>query len=227
MTLRSGMCTATLLGLAAWSAPAGAYEAGTWFFRGGIATVAPDASSSALSLDGAAIAGSSADVDDGTAASLMFGYMLSDHWAIEVLGSSPFTHDIDAATGALGLGTVAAGETSHLPPTVSLQYWFAAPDSAWQPYVGAGINYTLFFDEDVDAQLEGVLGAGDLSLDDSVGLALQAGVDYAFDEHWSLSLGVWWVDIDTDAEFTFPANRLTTEVEIDPLVYSLSLGWRF
>ena len=216
-----------LLALSLVSASAMAYEKGTWFFRGGVATVAPDASSSPLNLDGADIAGSSADVDDGTALSLMFGYKLTDNWAIEVLGSSPFTHDIDAATGALGLGTVAAGETSHLPPTVSLQYWFADPSSAWQPYVGAGINYTIFFDEDVDAQLEGVLGAGDLSLDNSVGLALQAGFDYVFNDQWSLSVGVWWADIDTDAEFSFPANTLTTEVEIDPLVYSISLGWRF
>jgi len=43
----------------------------------------------------------------------------------------------------------------------------------------------------------------------------------------ALNVGVWWVDIDTDAEFNFAANQLTTEVEIDPLVYSVSLGWRF
>ena len=127
------------------SAGAAAYEKGEWFLRAGVATVAPDASSDPLSLDGAAVAGSGADVDNGTALSLMFGYMLTDHWAIEVLGSSPFSHDIDANTGALGLGTVAAGETRHLPPTVSLQYWFADAGSRWQPYVGAGINYTIFF----------------------------------------------------------------------------------
>lgn len=209
------------------SAGAAAYEKGEWFLRAGVATVAPDASSDPLSLDGAAVAGSGADVDDGTALSLMFGYMLTDHWAIEVLGSSPFSHDIDANTGALGLGTVAAGETSHLPPTVSLQYWFADAGSRWQPYVGAGINYTIFFDEDVDGQLEGVLGAGELSLDNSVGLALQAGFDYTLTDKLSLSVGVWWADINTDAEFSFPANTITTEVEIDPLVYSISLGWRF
>ncbi|MEL7538290.1 MAG: OmpW family outer membrane protein [Pseudomonadota bacterium] len=204
-----------------------AYEKGTWFIRGGVANVDPDASSSPLNLDGTDIGSSSADVDDGTALSLMFGYMLTDNWAIELLASSPFTHDINANTGALGLGTVAAGETSHLPPTLSLQYWFGNPESTWRPYVGAGINYTLFFDEDVDGQLEGVLGSGDLSLDDSVGLALQAGFDYTLTDSLALSVGVWWADIDTDAEFSFPANTLTTDVEIDPLVYSISLSWNF
>ncbi len=204
-----------------------AYEAGDMLFRGGVATVAPDASSSELALDGSAIAGSEADVDDGTAIGLTFVYMISDKVGLEVLASTPFSHDISADTGALGLGTVSAGETKHLPPTVSLQYFPADPSSAFQPYVGAGVNYTLFFDEDVDGQLEGVLGSGDLDLDASFGLALQAGFDYALNDKWLVNVGVWWVDIDTDATFTFGSSQLTTDVEIDPLVYSISLGYRF
>ncbi|MEL6301668.1 MAG: OmpW family outer membrane protein [Pseudomonadota bacterium] len=226
-TARNGMRAIAAGVMLALGSTAVAYEPGTWFIRGGVANVSPDASSSALVLDGTAIGASSADVEDNTQLGLTFGYMLTDHWAIEVLASTPFTHEITADTGALGLGTIDAGETTHLPPTVSLQYWFADSSSTFQPYVGAGLNYTLFFDEDVDAQLEGVLGPGDLSLDASLGLALQAGFDYALTDKLALNVGVWWVDIDTDAKFNFAANQLTTEVEIDPLVYSVSLGWRF
>ncbi|MEM7451065.1 MAG: OmpW family outer membrane protein [Pseudomonadota bacterium] len=111
--------------------------------------------------------------------------------------------------------------------TVSLQYVPTYPSGAFQPYVGAGINYTLFFDEDVDGQLEGVLGSGDLDLDASFGLALQAGFDYALSDKWLVNAGVWWVDIDTDATFTFGSSQLTTDVEIDPFVDSISLGYRF
>ena len=203
------------------------YEAGDMLFRAGVATVAPDASSSELSLDGGAITGSEADVDNGTALGLTFVYMLTDRIGLEVLAASPFSHDITAETGVLGLGEVDAGETKHLPPTVSLQYFLNANDGAFQPYVGAGLNYTLFFDEDVDSELEGVLGAGQLDLDASFGLALQAGFDYALNDKWVVNAGVWWVDIDTDATFSFGASELTTEVEIDPWVYSLSLGYRF
>ena len=173
--------TAALLAVAG---TAQAYEAGDMLLRGAVTTVAPDASSSELVVDGAAVAGSEADVDDGT---------------------------------ALGM-----------PPTVSLQYFPADSGSAFQPYVGAGLNYTLFFDEDVDGQLEGVLGPGDLDLDASLGLALQAGFDYALNENWLLNVGIWWADIDTDATFTFEdGTRVTTDVEIDPWVYSLSVGYRF
>lgn len=114
------MVAAALMMLAGF---AQAYEAGDLLFRGGVATVAPDASSAELALDGSAIAGSKADVDDGTAIGLTFVYIFSDKIGLEVLASTPFSHDISADTGALGLGTVSAGETKHLPPTVSLQYF--------------------------------------------------------------------------------------------------------
>lgn len=222
------MRTTLVAVLALTAGAAQAYEAGDMLLRGGFTTVAPDASSSELVLNGVAQAGSGADVDDGSALGITFVYMMTDKIGLEVLAATPFSHDIDANTGAIGLGTVDAGETKHLPPTVSVQYFPAANDSAFQPYVGAGLNYTVFFDEEVSGTLEGVLGAGDLDLDASFGLALQAGFDYAINEKWLVNVGVYWIDIDTDATFSFAGgDRITTDVEIDPWVYSLSIGYRF
>ncbi len=216
------LCLATIC-----SGNAYAHEAGDLILRGGLANVAPDASSTELVLDGGAIGNSSADVDDNTQLGLTALYMLTDRWGVEVLASTPFSHDIKANTGDLGLGTIAAGDTKHLPPTVSIQYFFNTSQSAWRPYVGAGINYTLFFEEDVAAPLEGVLGSGSLSLDNSFGLAFQAGFDYQINDNLMLNASLRWIDIDTDAEFVFAANRITTEVDIDPWVPSVSIGWKF
>lgn len=204
-----------------------AHEQGSLLVRAGLANVDPDASSSALVLDGAAVGSSEADVDDNTQLGLTFAYMLTDRIAVEVLASTPFKHDISAETGDLGLGEVDAGETKHLPPTVSLLYYINDSASRFQPYVGAGINYTLFFEEDVDSQLEGVLGNGSLELDPSWGLSAQVGMDYMLNDKAFINASIWWIDIDTDADFRFPANRLTTDVEIDPFVYQLTFGWRF
>ena len=65
--------------------------------------------------------------------------------------------------------------------------------SAFQPYVGIGVNYTAFFDEGVSSDLEAAFGSGDLELDDSIGLAAQVGFDYAIDEHWLLNASVWYI----------------------------------
>ncbi|MDA0978493.1 MAG: outer membrane beta-barrel protein [Proteobacteria bacterium] len=216
-----------LVALITAACSAQAHEKGDFIVRAGLANVSPDASSSALVLDGAAIGGSEADVDDNTQLGLTFTYMLSDNWALDVLASTPFKHDISADTGALGLGTIDAGETTHLPPTVSLLYFPADSSSSFQPYLGLGLNYTIFFDEDVDAQLEGVLGRGKLDLENSLGVALQAGFDYNLSDQLLLNAGVFWIDIDTDADFKFANNRIKTDVEIDPLVYMVTLGWRF
>lgn len=208
------------------SATAFAHEKGDLLVRAGLASVSPDASSSALVLDGNAIGSSSADVDDNTQLGLTVAYMLTDNVAIELLASTPFKHDISANTGALGLGNIAAGDTKHLPPTLSLLYFPLGADSRFQPYVGAGLNHTIFFEEGVSSQLEGVLGNGSLELDASTGLALQLGFDYQFTDKMFLNGSVWWADIDTKADFQFDNNRLTTKVEIDPVIYKLSIGMR-
>lgn len=64
-----------------------------------------------------------------------------------------------------------AAETEHFPPTVSLQYHFN-PNGNLRPYVGAGVNYTLFF----SAKTRGALADSKLELDPSFGLAAQAGL---------------------------------------------------
>lgn len=221
--LSAVLASSLLLG----AAGAAAYEEGDMILRLGAATVAPNDDSDALALNGGDIAGSEAEVDDNTQLGITFTYMLSDNLGVGVLAATPFEHDVKADTGALGLGTVGAGSVKHLPPTVTLQYFPLDNSSAFQPYVAAGVNYTAFFSEDVDSDLEGVLGSGDLSLDSSWGLALEAGFDYALNENWLISAQVWYLDIDTEAEFRFAGATLKTDVEIDPWVYNIAVGYKF
>ena len=112
------------------SASTWAYEAGSVVVKGGLANVDPDASSSALALDGAAIAGSEADVEDNTQLGLTITYHVTDWLGLQLLASTPFEHDISADTGVLGLGTVDAGSTKHLPPTLTALYFPPRPPAA-------------------------------------------------------------------------------------------------
>ncbi len=45
--------------------------------------------------------------------------------------------------------TVPRSPTKHLPPTLTAQYHFDLANKKVHPFVGAGINYTHFFDEDI------------------------------------------------------------------------------
>lgn len=211
---------ATLGMLASGSALA--YQPGDFIIRAGVASVQPNEDSGNLKLDGTALPGTKAGVDNDEQLGLTFTYMVTSNWGVGLLAATPFEHDITAK----GVG-VDAGSVKHLPPTLTVQYFPLDASSRWQPYVGLGVNYTLFFDENVDSELEGMFGPGDLKLDDSWGWAGQLGVDYLLDDHWLLNASVWYLDIDTDATFKFAANRVTANVDIDPWVYMLGVGYRF
>lgn len=211
-----------------------AHRQGDIIVRAGIGTVAPDASSDAIVLPApVGTLPGGVDVDNDTQLSIIGTWMLSDRWGLELLASTPFEHDIDV----VDLG-IRAGSTRHLPPTLSLQWYPRGGMDGWQPYLGAGVNYTLFFDEDIGGDLGGALGnllgvtSADLSLDDSVGVALSAGVDIPVNDRWMLNAGVWWVDIGTSADIDVgfaDGSRATVgfDVDIDPWVYNIGIAYRF
>jgi len=209
------------------SIPAQAREVGDLSIQVGAANADPDVSSTELQLSGSAVAGSSANVHSDTQMGITLRYMWKESIGLEVLASTPFSHDITAATGELGLGRVPAGDTRHLPPTFSALWFPAAASSNFQPYLGLGLNYTKFFSESVSPALEGVLGEGSLSLDDSFGLSFSAGFDYNLTSNLGINVAVRKIDIDTSAVFSFTGAELATEVEIDPVVYMAGLSYRF
>lgn len=204
MTLlsRSVLVAATAT-VVVFSSAASAYEKGHWLLRVGAGNVEPKSSNGLV-----------ASVDSGAALVFNGTYFFTPNVAFEILAATPFSHDITLASDGTKVG-----EAKHLPPTFSLQYHFDT-QGAFRPYVGAGVNYTLFFDEDTTGPLAGT----SLKLDDSVGLAAQLGADIDISETMFINFDVRWIDINTDAELD---GSPLEEVEIDPLVYSLTLGWNF
>ena len=204
-----------------------AYQAGDWIVRAGVASVDPDDDSSKLHLNGTPLAGTKATVDDDQQLGLTATYMIDSHLGVSLLAATPFEHDIKAK--GVGSSSIDAGSSKQLPPTLTLQFFPMDGSSAFQPYLGVGVNFTTFFDENVDGELESVMGSkGDLSLEDSWGLAGQVGADYLFSEHWMISASIWYLDIDTEAEFKFKnGNRVTADVDVDPWVYMLGVGYKF
>jgi len=206
-----------------------AYEAEDWIVRAGAVTVAPDEQSDRVVLPTVpANAFPGVSVDNNTQLSVMGIYMLSDSVGVEVLAATPFSHKIK-----LGGANIPAGDTKHLPPTVSVQWYPRGNAEGWQPYLGVGLNYTTFFSEDPSQELTDALGAllgasrVGLQLEDSFGLAAQVGVDVPLNNNWSLNLGVWWVDINTTAKVKTDIGTVKFDVELDPVVYNIGIAYRF
>ncbi|MCK7547843.1 OmpW family protein [Marinobacter koreensis] len=188
-----------------------AYEAGDFIGRLGAATVAPNASSDE-------IAGGRVDVDNDTQLGLTATYMLTNQIGVGILAATPFKHDIKGDGALSAAGKLA--ETKHLPPTVTLQYFPMPSGSKFQPYVGAGLNYTTFFDE----KTAGILKGKNIRLDDSFGLAGELGADYMVTDKVGVNAAVWYVDIDTEAQIEgFDAF----DVSIDPWVYMVGVSYKF
>ncbi|MFV8463583.1 outer membrane protein OmpW [Vibrio campbellii] len=193
-----------------------AHKEGDFIIRAGAATVSPNDSSGAVLND----PNTEFSVDSNTQLGLTFGYMFTDNISFEVLAASPFSHNISAT----GLGEIA--DTKHLPPTFMVQYYFGQANSDFRPYVGAGINYTVFFDESLNQGAKD-LGLSDLSLDDSWGLAANIGMDYMINEDWFLNASVWYADIGTTAKYKFNGQQFSTDVDIDPWVFMIGGGYSF
>lgn len=227
---------ASRLGLAALFAPAllavsvtaQAHQAGDIIVRAGAVTVDPHEDSSGIKLGGANLGGN-ATLDSDTQLGLNFAYMLTDHVGVELLAATPFSHDVGVAGSPAGAPALNGklGSIKHLPPTLSAVWYPMASSSAFQPYVGAGVNFTWFFDEEVSSSAK-AKGFNSLSLDNSWGLAAQLGFDYMLTDKVMLNAQARYIDIETTGHTNLAgAGRLKVDVDVDPFVYMVGLGYKF
>ncbi len=180
-----------------------AYDQGDWAVHVGVHQVDPKS-------DNHEIVG----VESATGLTANLLYFFTPTIATDLLVALPFKHDI-----TLNGDGSEVGSTRHLPPTLSL-VWYPQLSPTWHPFVGAGINYTLFFEEHTRGALDGTR----LKLDDSVGPALQAGLAYTLSPHWSLTVDARYMQIRTDAHLN---GDSLGEVEIDPFTYGAGIEYRF
>ena len=215
----------------AMTLPMGSASADTgdspWMVRGRVIGVLPDEAAS-LSVGGAALQGT-VDISDQYVPELDITYFFNENIAAElILGVTP--HDVKATNvtvpGALDNATVDLGDVWLLPPTLTVQYHFTDL-GAFKPYVGAGVNATFFFNEDEGAVADGI------EYDPSVGFALQVGFDYDLDGQpggWAFNADIKkiWIEPDVEVNFTSALGAtVDAEVEINPIVAGLGLGYRF
>jgi outer membrane protein len=161
-----------------------------------------------------------ADAETGDATTLLLEYerLLSPNLGIELaLGIPP---RIEArATGSVAFLGDDVLSARNVSPVLLLTYHFGQPGDRWRPYVGAGLNYTRF--SGIRSRL-----ASSVEMEDSIGWAVKAGVDYALNQRWGLFGSVSALKVKTDLVAT-GATVLQTTIDFRPVVYSFGVSYRF
>ena len=227
--------TLSLVTLATLLAAAPAYA--DFAINVGAITVAPDDSSSNLNVieqvAGLPAGSTTVGVNTNTQLGLTFDYRINPNWAVQLIAATPFSHDIKVKGSAID--GLKVGKTKHLPPTLLAQYHFMPQHQTFDPFVGVGLNYTVFFDEKTDSQLDGALDALNvttatdtvgLKLKSSFGLALQAGVNVKLTDSLGVHLMLSKMDIDTTGRVQVNGATIqSVNVNIDPYVAMIGLRW--
>lgn len=135
-------------------------------------------------------------------------YFFTPNIAAELVLTIPQKHDVRVN------GTT-IGSLKHLPPTLTVQYHFS-PGAAIRPYVGAGVNYTRFSSVNLPAGVD---------VDrNSVGAALQVGVDIPVAKNIVLNFDLKKVQIRTDVS---AGGVDIGRFKVDPVLFGVGLGYRF
>ncbi len=184
-----------------------------WLIRMRGVEVDPSVSSSTITVIGGKVRNSSTQV----VPEIDINYFITPYVSTELVLMTS-RHDFDAK--GTTLGNVDLGSVRILPPTLMAKLHFF-PEDILTPYVGAGINFTRFFNEHKGPAITSI------DYDNSWGPAFQVGVDIGNDPHWSFNIDVKKIYMESDVSFVSGGTSMKTDVHVDPLVYGIGVGYRF
>jgi outer membrane protein len=212
-------------------------EEGDWVVRLRAVNVSPNEDSklgrTVNNVVGASVMTPSAElaVSDKVIPELDISYYITKNIAAELILAVGTRHNVSIQGDRAGVvGNQALGSVNLLPPTLTAQ-WHFNPDQTFDPYVGAGINYTIMLDRNLKGSA-GAINGNKIKIDsDSWGPALQAGFDINLKDGWLINADVKYVWLDTDVKLkgavTGNAWRKIDSLDINPWVVGIGIGKKF
>jgi outer membrane protein len=137
-------------------------------------------------------------------------YFFTKNIAAELVLTYPQRVNVGSNLGDLGY-------VRALPPTLLAQYHFDAIGPV-KPYVGAGVNYTIF------SRRESLLGGAAAVDNASVGYALQAGADYMLNKNWGINLDVKYISMKTGVKVS---GAYAGNLNLSPVATSVGVTYKF
>jgi len=175
------------------------------------------------------IIGGDASISNSFIPEVDFTYFFTKNIAAElILGTTKHNvHTTGSDISAIGGPTstnVDLGSVYLLPPTLTVQYHFYVSQK-FKPYVGAGINYTIFYNVDEGNTVK------DVKYDNAFGYAFQLGCDYMITDKYFVNIDVKKIFLNTDvtvnASNLSPGLSIPAKVDINPLLLGFGIGMKF
>jgi outer membrane protein len=204
------------------ASPWGATDVSPWLIRLRGVNIDPDSSSSAGGAAG--IPENAISVENRWVPELDISYFFTKNIAVELVLAYA-KHNV--AVNAPGVYVGGVGSVELLPPSLVVQYHFDWEGDPFKPYVGAGINFTWF----TSSNLAVPLFPGSLPLNisnSSFGPVLQIGADYRLTKNWYLNADFKYIWMDTKVTSSnLGAPLVSSDLDINPMVYGVGVGYRF
>ncbi|QDD63303.1 OmpW family protein [Herbaspirillum seropedicae] len=238
---------AALSVMAAFAAPVMAQTAGSNIVNLGWFHLAPQDSSEILTKNdgpGAGpIPGSGSTVKNADTLGIAFTHFLTDNVSLTADLGIPPTFKLNGTGILAGVGEI--GKAKQWSPAIVAKYHFGDANSAFRPFVGAGVTYVWYDNVELTDNFQSTIskkytnGAvsnarSTASLSSSWAPVLTVGANYNFDKNWSVGLSVSYIPLKTNADITteLPAlaggtTHSSTSLTINPIVTFLSVGYKF
>ena len=167
-------------------------------------------------------------VSDKVIPELDISYYITKNIAAELILAVGTRHNVSIQGDALAtVGNQDLGSVNLLPPTLTAQ-WHFNPDQTFDPYVGAGINYTIMLDRNLKVSRGALTGTKIKIENDSWGPAVQAGFDINLKDGWLINADVKYVWLDTDVKLKTGGNWTKIDsLDINPWVVGVGIGKKF
>lgn len=191
----------------------GSLHAGDIMVRMRMINVMPDESGTP------SLVGGRVQINSESVPEIDFSYFFNDNFALELIAATA-THTVTTyASGTNQDTNFNLGEISHLPPTLLAQYHMSF--GKLKPYIGAGLNYTFFYGGS-PGQFKSV------AYENSFSWAAQIGADLDVGNNYFINADIKRIAISSDVRAElFNGTVVTADVDINPIIAGLGIGYRF
>lgn len=146
---------------------------------------------------------------------LDISYYFTENFAAELILGTTYSK----ISGKNAIDGLDVGKVWLLPPTLTMQYHFTN-FGAFKPYVGAGVNYTFFYNQKEHS-------ADYMKVKNTFGGALQIGFDYMIDDHWGFNFDVKKLYLRPKFDVTVAGQEMTGKAKLDPWLIGTGITYRF